>query len=328
MKLIVNKSNKNKSRKNKSRKNTNKTMKRKIIKTPPFPIDVVYTWKGEEMSNNNRLGYNYELKYSLRSIYFFAPWVNKIYILMNKYKQPSWIKDNKKIIIVEHTETFPSNKYLPNTNSNAIETTIANIKGLSNHYIYFNDDFFLGKKVKYTDFFTPDGKALIDKSSLTLRSVIKDDNEKKINFEIPYNYEKLYKHIPISLIKSEVLNFNKKYEDYIDWIRSTKKRIDKGYNICEKNNLNSPCQQIHYPIAKYMYTHKKAKIANEKKYKSYYVPSIDPIFPKKLNYILNSKPKFFCINDVETDPEKRKIVSDEMLKFFNKYYPNKPDYEK
>ena len=318
----------NKSKKNKKRTIKNRTIKRKTIKNPPFPIDIVYTWKGEEMSNNNRLAYNYELKYSLRSIYLFAPWVNKIYILMNKYKQPSWIKDNNKIIIVEHSETFPSNKYLPNTNSNAIETTIANIKGLSNHFIYLNDDFFLGKKVKYTDFFTPDGKALVDKRTLQLRSVVKNNSKKKLDFEIPDNFEKLYKHIPISLIKDEVLNFNIKYADYIDWIRNTKKRIDKGYNICEKNKLNSPCQQIHYPIAQFMYTNNKAKIANDKKYKSYYVPSIDPNFQKKLNTILNIKPKFFCINDVETNPEKRKIVTDEMLSFFNKYYPDKPAYEK
>jgi hypothetical protein len=31
---------------------------------------------------------------------------------------------------------------------------------------------------------------------------------------------------------------------------------------------------------------------------------------------------------VETDPKKRKIVSKEMLEFFNEYYPNKPDFEK
>ena len=33
-------------------------------------------------------------------------------------------------------------------------------------------------------------------------------------------------------------------------------------DICEKNNLLSPCQQIHYPIAEFMYLHKKAKLVN------------------------------------------------------------------
>jgi hypothetical protein len=45
------------------------------------------------------------------------------------------------------------------------------------------------------------------------------------------------------------------------------------------------------------------------------------------NKIFKIRPKFFCINDVETDPEKRKIASAKMLLFFNKYYPDKPDFE-
>ena len=36
--------------------------------TTPFPIDVVYSWKGEEITDNPRSSYNHELKYSLRAI--------------------------------------------------------------------------------------------------------------------------------------------------------------------------------------------------------------------------------------------------------------------
>ena len=82
---------------------------------PPFPIDVVYTWKGEETTDNIRTSYNYELQYSLRSIDLYAPWVNNIYILTDYPKKcPSWIKaDNKKIILIETTDTFPHPNYLP-----------------------------------------------------------------------------------------------------------------------------------------------------------------------------------------------------------------------
>ena len=304
----------NKSKSNK--KARNKTIKRtSMTRATPFPIDVVYTWKGEDVSNDRRLGYNHELQYSLRSVHFFAPWVNKIFILMNSAKQPSWIKDNSKIIIVEHSETFPSEKYLPNTNSNAIETTIANIPGLSNHYIYFNDDIFLGRRVKYTDFFTTDGKALIDDYSIHTRNIVRGVGENKLLFDVPKSADKLYKHIPISLIKNLVLDFNNTYSDYIDWIRMTKKRKDKGYDICEKNNLLSPCQQIHYPIAEFMYLHKKAKLVNNENNTLFYLSSANDNFSERLNDIINRRPKFFCINDVETDPAKRKIVASQMLSF-------------
>lgn len=317
----------NKSKSNK--KPRNKTIKRtSMTRATPFPIDVVYTWKGEDVSNDRRLGYNHELQYSLRSVHFFAPWVNKIFILMNSAKQPSWIKDNSKIIIVEHSETFPSEKYLPNTNSNAIETTIANIPGLSNHYIYFNDDIFLGRRVKYTDFFTTDGKALIDDYSIHTRNIVRGVGENKLLFDVPKSADKLYKHIPISLIKNLVLDFNNTYSDYIDWIRMTKKRKDKGYDICEKNNLLSPCQQIHYPIAEFMYLHKKAKLVNNENNTLFYLSSANDNFSERLNDIINRRPKFFCINDVETDPVKRKIIASQMLSFFKKYFPDKADFEK
>ena len=317
----------NKSKSNK--KARNKTIKRtSMTRATPFPIDVVYTWKGEDVSNDRRLGYNHELQYSLRSVHFFAPWVNKIFILMNSAKQPSWIKDNSKIIIVEHSETFPSEKYLPNTNSNAIETTIANIPGLSNHYIYFNDDIFLGRRVKYTDFFTTDGKALIDDYSIHTRNIVRGVGENKLLFDVPKSADKLYKHIPISLIKNLVLDFNNTYSDYIDWIRMTKKRKDKWYDICEKNNLLSPCQQIHYPIAEFMYLHKKAKLVNNENNTLFYLSSANDNFSERLNDIINRRPKFFCINDVETDPAKRKIVASQMLSFFKKYFRNKADFEK
>lgn len=308
----------------------NTSIKNKDTEKTPFPIDIVYTWKGENDSNDMRLRYNNELKYSLRSIELFAPWVNKIFILMNNYNPPSWIKDNDKIIIVEHSETFPSADYLPNTNSNAIETTISNIKDLSEHYIYFNDDFFLGRKTKYTSFFTPDGKAIVDDYVLITRDIVKDKNTLGIKF--PQNSDSMYKHIPIPQIKSLVQKFNKKYADYIDWIRKIKKRNEKGFDICRKYNLNAPCQQIHYPVAKYMYSKKKAVLVNNNHINNknvWYVSSADiTLKPKLLTELLDVKPTLFCINDSEEDIKKRKIILKKLLIFFNKYYPNKASFEK
>ena len=64
---------------------------------PPFPIDVVYTWAGENSTNNARISNNNELKYSIRSVIKYAPWVNKIYILMNPPKvAPSWFNESYK----------------------------------------------------------------------------------------------------------------------------------------------------------------------------------------------------------------------------------------
>ena len=316
-------------------KNKNKTHKNRTHKfrkeTPPFPIDIVYTWGGEKLSNNIRIAYNEELKYSLRSINDFAPWVNKIYILMNDAKKPpSWIKpDNDKIIIVDHLETFPSKKYLPNVNSNAIETTIVNIKGLSEHYIYFNDDFFLGRNAKYTDFFTRDGQIYLNYNLLKTQSTFLDNNKKsrKLKIKLPPNNGRMYEHIPIPCLKSINQQFNEEYCDYVDWIRKTKKRNKEGWSICKKYNLTSPCQQIHYPMAKFAYSKGKVVLSNEN-YRAYYVSTYGVHLKEKLENIEKLRPLFFCINDTETDKSRRAMLPNVMVAFFNKYFPKKALFEK
>ena len=298
---------------------------------PPFPIDVVYTWKGEEFTDNIRTSYNHELQYSLRSIDLYAPWVNNIYILTdNKKNYPSWIKnDNTKIIIIDTTETFPHPSYLPNSNSNAIESTIANIKNLSEHYIYFCDDIFLGKKTKYTDFFTWDGKAIVDKYILETKPILIDENNNINMIKYPPSTGKMYKHIPIPLIKSSVQEFNKEYSDYIHWIRMTKKRNGVGFDICKSNSLNTPCQQIHYPICKYMYAKNKAIITdNDDPKKVIFARNNQNNLIYILNRILTIKPMFFCINDDQIDINKREETRNIVLEFFSTYFPNKPSFEK
>ena len=299
--------------------------------SPPFPIDVVYTWKGEEVTNDIRSSYNHELKYSLRSIDLYAPWVNKIYILTDYPKNyPSWIKNNtNKIVMIDTTETFPHPSYLPNSNSNAIESTIPNINNLSEHYIYFCDDFFLGNNVKYTDFFTYDGKAIVDKYVLETTPILIDENNNINNIKYPPSTGRMYKHIPIPQVKSIVMEFNEEYSDYIHWIRMTKSRKDRGFDVCESNGLNTPCQQIHYPICKYMYAKNKAIITdNDNPKKVGYVANRWYNLIYALNEIALTKPLFFCINDNQVDIDKRDDTRNIVLSFFQHYYPNKPNFEK
>jgi len=87
----------------------------------------------------------------LRSILTNLPWLNKIYIV-TAGQTPSWYKENDKVKIVFHEEFIPK-EYLPTFNANPIELNIHRIKGISEQFIYFNDDMFIMKKMKPTDFF-------------------------------------------------------------------------------------------------------------------------------------------------------------------------------
>ena len=301
---------------------------------PPFPIDFVYTWKGEKFSNNIRESYNNELQYSLRSIDLYAPWANKIYILTDPPKKyPSWIKeDNNKIIMVDTSETFSNSSYLPNSNSNAIESTIINIKGLSEHYIYLCDDIFIGSPTKFTNFFTYDGKAVIDKKCAIDNSILKNKNINILDIDYPLTVNRFYPHVPIPQIKSLVIDFYNKYPKYIEWIRNTKTRHGLGADICEEYNLFVPCQQIHFPICKYMYSKNMAVLTNNRYKKKFMFFMNNKIYLKNgyclLNNILKIRPMFFCINDDEKDPIKRIKVKEDMLDLFTTYYKDKPSFEK
>ena len=109
----------------------------------------------------------------------------------------------------------------------------------------------------------------------------------------------------------------------------TKKRNRKGFDICELNNLNTPCQQIHYPICKYMYSKNKAiVIDNDDPKKAIFARNNYNNLNNTLNEIISTKPMFFCINDDENDVNKREEVRNIVLNFFKTYYPNIPNYEK
>lgn len=81
-------------------------------------------------------------RYWFRSVEMYAPWVHNIYLITNG-RFPDWInKDNPKLVLVKHEDYMPKD-CLPTFNSCAIELHMHKIKGLSEHFVYFNDDIFL-----------------------------------------------------------------------------------------------------------------------------------------------------------------------------------------
>lgn len=303
------------------------------IVNPPFKIDIVYTWAGENKTSDIRLAYNNELKYSLRSIMMFAPWVNKIYIYMNNPKKvPSWFNDKykEKIIIIDHTETELEH-FLPNTNSNAIESTISSIPDLSEHFIYFNDDCFLGRPVKWTEFFTLLGKPYI--ANFKKESMHIDPYDKKIDIDIPdfsvsYSKSGGWLHIPLPRLKSESLLFEKTYNDYIDWIRNTKKRNKEGCDICTEYNLKCPCHQLHSLLGVFMYERGKAVI-KDYKYEDTYIENKNYNYViKKLRNFKNNPTTYLCINDSNNNTFMKETINKVIFNFYEIFFYKKPFFEK
>ena len=139
-------------------------------------IDLVYLWvdgndpqwkakhnacigRTEEQSAVNcdgRYADNDELKYSLRSAEKYAPWIHRIFIVTDN-QIPIWLNtSNEKIRIVDHQDIMPK-VCLPCFNSALIEHFLYKIPGLSEHFLYGNDDMFFNKPVTPSDFFASDG---------------------------------------------------------------------------------------------------------------------------------------------------------------------------
>jgi hypothetical protein len=109
------------------------------------------------ISNVNRYSDNDGLKYALRSIEKFAPWFRYIYIVTNG-QRPRWLNHtHPKIRLISHRQIFPDKSHLPTFNSLAIESHLHRIPGLSQKFLYFNDDLLLGQEVWPSDFYTDSG---------------------------------------------------------------------------------------------------------------------------------------------------------------------------
>ena len=104
----------------------------------------------DSISDNRFRSLYDELKYCLRSIYSCCSCVGKVFLVVhNDQELPAWLNITK-INIVRHKDIFYNNKGY--YNSLAIESNLHNIKGLSENFVYMNDDTFLLGYWKYSDF--------------------------------------------------------------------------------------------------------------------------------------------------------------------------------
>ncbi|MEO9326104.1 stealth conserved region 3 domain-containing protein [Nocardioides sp. C4-1] len=167
-------------------------MARPTVYDVRFPVDVVYTWvdgsdpaweerrqrrleevataSGDETvltrasSGSARYVDRGELRYSMRSLHLFAPWVRTIHVVTDG-QVPDWLDvDHPQIHLVEHRDLLPA-EALPTFSSHAIESVVHRIDGLAEHFVYLNDDFFVGAPTWPETFFSSAGLPVAYRSS-------------------------------------------------------------------------------------------------------------------------------------------------------------------
>jgi len=148
----------------------------------PMEIDIVYTWvnsndqawrkkraelakqeTGEDLAwraGESRFQDNNELKYSLRSIEKYLPFIRRVYIA-HAGAAPDWVrKDRTDLVCVPQNEILPE-FCSPSYQSDVIESFLYKIPGLSEYYIYSNDDNFFCAPHSVEDLFDEEGKAKV-----------------------------------------------------------------------------------------------------------------------------------------------------------------------
>jgi hypothetical protein len=89
----------------------------------------------------------------------FAPWIRTVYLVTDD-QTPQWLDaDQPGITVVSHRDMFGDPAWLPTFNSHAIESQLHRIDGLSEHFLYFNDDVFIGRPLSAQAFFQSNGVA-------------------------------------------------------------------------------------------------------------------------------------------------------------------------
>ncbi|MFB7947135.1 stealth conserved region 3 domain-containing protein [Kitasatospora phosalacinea] len=96
-----------------------------------------------------------ELRYCLRSLAMYAPWIRRIHLVTDD-QTPDWLDTEAPgISVVSHRDLLAGGGVF---NSHAIETGLHRIPGLAEHFLYVNDDVFLGRPVRREDFFLGSGR--------------------------------------------------------------------------------------------------------------------------------------------------------------------------
>ncbi|HRM51843.1 MAG TPA: capsular polysaccharide biosynthesis protein, partial [Acinetobacter johnsonii] len=116
-----------------------------------------------------------------------------------------------KIRVVDHQEIFRGfEEYLPTFNTRSIESMLWNIEGLSDYFIYLNDDFFFNAPAQVEDFLKAESLVIYGhwQNSFALKAKLKYRQLMSCQFGKPIQP----KHMIAQMLGADVLGFNKFFE--------------------------------------------------------------------------------------------------------------------
>ena len=317
-----------------------------------YPIDLVYLWvdgsdpnwcarkndflrladaKEHELAVPERWQDNDELKYSLRSVELFCPWVNHIFIVTDN-QCPAWLKRNHpKLTVVDHREIIPAD-YLPVFCADVIESFLPYIPNLSEHFLFANDDMFFGRTTSPKRFFDQDGNPITQVKRLFPHEFTDDQCLQEKLLADSLNASRVRANLLVSKLFHKPLNWEAAH--VVDSYRKSymlealaEPSFAEAFEISRRHRFRSPqaIQRILfslYDACKGRTTLKDIK--HLIKWKRILSPHSIPHYISKesdLQKILKRRPEMFCYYDLGD-------FHDALHKFFETFFPMPSSFEK
>jgi len=303
-----------------------------------FDIDLVFSWVdgsssdfqrerakrmqayvvGEGDDSDARFRQIDELKYALRSVYMFAPWVRRIFIATDS-PAPEWLAEHPRVTIMRSEDFFPDTSALPTHNSHAVESQLHHIPGLAEHFLYSNDDMFFGRPVGPELFFSPGGITKFVEAST--RIGLGDNDPSRSGFENAARVNRALlrerfgkvttrhlEHTAAPLRKSVLRELEAEFPE--DFARTAASRFRSATDISVTNSL------YHY------YALMTGRAVEQTQARSLYIETTLKLALRQMNKLRKRRDQdMFCLNDGSfpeiSDEVRRAAVTD----FLERYFP-------
>lgn len=304
----------------------------------PFEIDLVFSWvDGSSKSyqaERARLMQNYvvgegddsearyrqidELKYALRSVHMYAPWVRRIFVATDS-PRPDWLADDPRVTFMPSEEFFADLSALPTHNSQAVESQLHHIPGLSEHFLYSNDDMFFGRPVSPHTFFSPGGVSKFIEADTriglgrnhTERSGFENAarvNRALLQERFGVTITRHLEHTPVPLRKSVMSEMEQTFDR--EFAATAASPFRAVHNISVTNSL------YHY------YTLLTGRSVLQTTAKVEYVDTTAAAGLRELDKILaKRKLDLFCLNDGSAPEVDLEVRTAKVTQFLERYYP-------
>ncbi|KAJ9470364.1 Exopolysaccharide phosphotransferase [Diplonema papillatum] len=133
-------------------------------------VSVVFTWvngsdprfrelraEHGKKGSESRYRDSEELLHAIRSVATYMPWHTGLIFLVTPGHYPYWLnRSHPRVVLVDQNDIIQQDAQ-PAFNSAVVEQNLWKIKGLTDVFVHFNDDYLLGRPTHPSDFITDDG---------------------------------------------------------------------------------------------------------------------------------------------------------------------------